>query len=309
VVATEVSGKAEWTGTAEYTLAAVRRFDFNGPLNDTAFGFVGVRGADTYTTSRGFGWDAVVTEFERVVTSLSKGTTALYRDGHFGTGSARTFRVQVAAGLPGPDYQVRVYLGDRDYARDQIQVLMVGHDTNNDGRLDVTFRDLGGATPYWVVNGMDVWALTATDPGAAWLRAADASQAIQSDAVGSERLTYAALSTVVNQAIGIWSATGLTSAQVAELRSISVEIVDLNSQGGLGVTTPERILIDDDGDGRGWSDASGPVAGEYDLLTVVLHEMGHVLGRQHDAGDDLMNALLRPGERHLPDVDTVFTQW
>ena len=86
-------------------------------------------------------------------------------------------------------------------------------------------------------------------------------------------------------------------------------IADLDGGGYLGLTTPERILIDDDGAGLGWSTGREVSAGKYDLLTTVLHEMGHVLGREHDEGDDLMNALLRPGERHLLDVDSAFAGW
>jgi hypothetical protein len=48
---------------------------------------------------------------------------------------------------------------------------------------------------------------------------------------------------------------------------------------------------------------------KYDLLTTMLHEMGHVLGQGHDADDDLMDAILQPGESHLPELDSVFAAW
>ena len=52
-------------------------------------------------------------------------------------------------------------------------------------------------------------------------------------------------------------------------------------------------------------DASGAAAGRLDLLTVVMHELGHLLGRgdvdvEVDARD-LMNATLPGGVRRLPD--------
>jgi hypothetical protein len=44
--------------------------------------------------------------------------------------------------------------------------------------------------------------------------------------------------------------------------------------------------------------------GRMDLVTAVLHEMGHLLGRSHSAGegtsDELMDAALLAGHRHLP---------
>jgi hypothetical protein len=115
--------------------------------------------------------------------------------------------------------------------------------------------------------------------------------------------------------VGIWVGTGLSPAQVALLRATPVTLANLDGQGYLGLTTPERILVDDDGVGLGWDISSGSLLSalgsppSYDLLTTVLHEMGHVLGQGHAADDDLMEAILQPGERHLPDVDAVFAGW
>jgi hypothetical protein len=48
-----------------------------------------------------------------------------------------------------------------------------------------------------------------------------------------------------------------------------------------------------------------------DLLTVLMHELGRVLGSEHDDAieDDLMDDLLGVGQRRLPtaqDVDAMF---
>ena len=191
LTADQVTGKAQSTGSATYTLAPVRRFDFNGPSNDTGWRrfVVGVRGSTTYSASLGYGWNAAVPEFERGSAS-SATLKAMYRDGAYGTvGAARTFQVQVDATK---SYYVRVYVGD-SYARDNIRVTLsdnttpqtlvvpntagsvfvtasnklgtpVTNGTVGTGVLSITVSDLGGDY-YWVINGVDVWESgTGTDP-------------------------------------------------------------------------------------------------------------------------------------------------
>ena len=50
--------------------------------------------------------------------------------------------------------------------------------------------------------------------------------------------------------------------------------------------------------------------GGVDLLTVVLHELEHALGKDHVdatvAPHDLMAPTILPGERRLPEEDSVF---
>ena len=89
-----------------------RRFDFDGPSNFTAPGFIGVRATTLYSGGLGYGWNAGVLDFER------SGPTPLRRDGHYGgQGAVGTFAFQVAAGVT---YHLRVYVGDNDFLRDQI---------------------------------------------------------------------------------------------------------------------------------------------------------------------------------------------
>lgn len=87
---------------------------------------------------------------------------------------------------------------------------------------------------------------------------------------------------------------------------MNFEIADLDGS-LLGVTYQKTIWIDQDAAGHGWylGDAGSAVPDDLvDLLTVVTHELGHVLGYDSiDAAilaDDWMTATLGTGKRRLP---------
>jgi hypothetical protein len=326
----EVTGRKHGQLDQVYTLADVRRFDFNGPVNSTqaGLGFWGLRGDTLYTDARGYGWTASVYEFERATTSM--GSDALYRDGHWGW-AERTFRVQVD---PSADYDVRMYIGDAGYARDNIQISVDGgstwvtapataknvfttvliQDVNAfRGKLDIRIRNHGG-DPYWVVNGMDVWKVAnaagdpdPNDPAAATLLPAGKMVDSAPDAV---LLTNADLQLVLPYAIAAWAAAGLNAPQQKALSRVPIEICDLSSREALGMATPEAVWIDDDAAGYGWridpAQRAGSTFGDIDLLSVVTHELGHVLGLGHDDPYEVMAATLAPG---LRTVSTPASPW
>ncbi|HEY9375546.1 MAG TPA: hypothetical protein VIQ02_00440, partial [Jiangellaceae bacterium] len=138
----------------------------------------------------------------------------------------------------------------------------------------------------------------------------------------SVQLSQAELNAIVAAAVARWTATGLTTDQVAALHGMTFTVGNL-SELNLGSFTPAQITFDADAAGRGWyldatpgDDAefgavfattrmqttpTGAPAGHYDLLTAVMHEMGHTLGLgdSYLAGDrdDLMYGWLFTGER------------
>jgi hypothetical protein len=143
-------------------------------------------------------------------------------------------------------------------------------------------------------------------------------------------LTNAQLQPIVNEAIARWDASGAAPAGV-NLAAIPIQIVDLPNA-WLGGEATNSIMIDANAAGYGWfidptprddreftrqaagteRDAvAGAATGHMDLLTVVMHEFGHILG----LGDvdpashpgDLMAETLTTGARRGPAALSVIT--
>jgi VCBS repeat-containing protein len=141
------------------------------------------------------------------------------------------------------------------------------------------------------------------------------------------RLTPDSLTPIVAEAVRRWAATGLTAAQIAELNGVRYVVQDLPGD-YLGETAlhGSTVSIDVDAAGYGWyidptpaddsefaghaadtrlyTDPVDVAAGRMDLLTVVMHELGHVLGLDSAFTpadqDGVMFGYLTPGERLLP---------
>ena len=136
-------------------------------------------------------------------------------------------------------------------------------------------------------------------------------------------LNEADLTSVLDEAICRWMASGLVS-DAGVFDGVSLIIADLPI-GVLGQTETGIISIDVTSDGYGWfvdptpaddsefvlgndsrlvAMADGPAAGRMDLLTVVLHELGHVAGFDHtnvltNDGPDVMSYFINAGVRLL----------
>ncbi len=137
-------------------------------------------------------------------------------------------------------------------------------------------------------------------------------------------ISSADLRPIVDEAIARWQRAGASPTQVNLLRNTPVTIADLDESASLGTTDGQSITLDDDAAGIGWfvdptprndrefdervgrferQADDGAAAGQYDLLTVVMHEFGHVLGLDDlDAAQSphqLMTAELTLGTRRL----------
>jgi hypothetical protein len=111
--------------------------------------------------------------------------------------------------------------------------------------------------------------------------------------------------------LDLWSASGLLSAdQFARLQSVEFEVTDLPGS-MLGFATWDKISIDLNAAGFGWFVDAAPTfdpsltstaVNGMDLLSVIGHELGHLLGEVH--GDGLMGETLDAGMRTFSLLDS-----
>ena len=164
--------------------------------------------------------------------------------------------------------------------------------------------------------------VAARTPAALLLAEADRATEVNDPTVADDRQ----LAALIDEAIRRWAEAGIDPLVVARLQQTEVRIENLPEDFlGLAYSDSGVIVLDDDAAGRGWfidptpaddeefSAASlhremialpgGPADDAVDLLTAVMHEMGHVLGFGHEGGHYSMSESLASGLRRLPHFD------
>lgn len=136
--------------------------------------------------------------------------------------------------------------------------------------------------------------------------------------LGLAPLTMAQLQPVWAKALRRWEAAGATPKQLARLANTDVQIAALPAdrlgRTVFGVNAPNTIWFSPDAAGHGWFvdprpgtdlefDFPGsPAANRMDLLSVVAHEMGHIILNMDEssAPNNVMTEALPEGVRRLP---------
>jgi hypothetical protein len=316
ITVADVVGSGRFSATQVYVTPVIRRIDFNGATDVTETGFIGVQ-RDTISGVEAFGWLNFAAQVQdRGIPVAGVVSQALYRDS---AQAEATFRIAIDALA----YDFTFYTGDKfepshvafsveggaftatstlTLADAYTRTTLAGvTDQNADGFLDITFSH-AVTTAVGFVNGFDI-AVTTMLPGEALLLA-------ESIGTGGDVLDAATLDTVVDQAIAEFAATGLNPDQIDALKQVTFEIEDLGGR-VLGSAGTSHVLIDDDAAGHGWgtyaepNDDSDDSLSSIDLLTVVLHELGHTLGYEDEdvrvAPDSLMAGTLGVGEHRTAD--------
>jgi hypothetical protein len=170
-------------------------------------------------------------------------------------------------------------------------------------------------------------------PGAGWLPvvgdwAGITASSLNATTVASglavtAALTEDQLAAVVTEAIDQWAVAGLPTSLVDALWQVEFRVSDMAGT-QLGLATSSVIYVDADAAGYGWyldleENADGTLASldaeavdQIDLVSVVMHELGHTLGLGDLDGnaESLMSGTLSAGVRRLPgaaEVDAVLS--
>jgi hypothetical protein len=141
---------------------------------------------------------------------------------------------------------------------------------------------------------------------------------------GAAALSTGDLNAMLTAALGRLQQAGVNQSLLTRLSTVNA-FIQPQAPGQLGAALPSQnaIVLSPDGAGHGWfvdptpyqdeefsggtAFAGSPAAGREDLLTVVLHELGHLAGLPDDSGSALMAGTMPAGTRRTDALNAVFS--
>jgi len=93
-------------------------------------------------------------------------------------------------------------------------------------------------------------------------------------------------------AIVFWENQGVSQEALAAVRNVNVVVTDLPEK-TLGLASNNTIYLDRTAAGFGWTTPDDE-NGRFSLNSVLTHELGHLLGLNHDAEPEVMKSTLEP---------------
>ncbi|MCE5268513.1 MAG: M36 family metallopeptidase [Planctomycetaceae bacterium] len=248
-----------------------------------------------------------------------------------------TVKANANTGLVNPDV---FYFGnavgetDNDSAKAEVNSADVGRIRQSSGTSNAAITDVFDINRDGNINSADVGLCQQNSGFKLYWLAAPAQLLAAGGAVASPApsasLSATQLQAIVDAAVTRWALVGVPAAIISEVKNVQFAVAELPGA-ELGMAFPNRVMIDSDAAGHGWFIDQTPLLDEefrydsaasqrsidpaaldrIDLLTVVMHELGHVAGLDDisSSANRLMDAKLVAGTRLTPtalEVEGVF---
>jgi hypothetical protein len=200
------------------------------------------------------------------------------------------------------------------YSGATLQVTMTDNGSPASDTIGITILTPGGA--LWFSSAWNGTKTVEQSLGGGNLQVRAAQELAGSPAAGSSAvapLTLDEIRPIAAEAIARWAAAGIDPRRLSALNHVTFRIDDLTGS-DLAWERQGVITLDRTADCYGWfvdptpgddsefgpGAVNSPARGHIDLLSVVAHEMGHLLGYGEDESNGVTGEYLAPGVRHVP---------